>query len=115
MLCILCAGGGIIISGPVPVPNEHFPRLSIRGTHTLVVKGAEKKKREKETQHRELMSQFHSVQVVQYVYLYLYFVSIVGAVIGPVLYRSYLCCVGSHLYPSHTPWFHPWLHNPDSH
>ena len=29
MRCILCAGGGIIISGPVPVPNEHFPRSSI--------------------------------------------------------------------------------------
>ena len=29
----------------------------------------------------------------------MYFVSIVGAVIGPVLYRSYLCCVGSYLYP----------------
>ena len=26
MLCILCAGGGIIISLG---PNEHFPRLSI--------------------------------------------------------------------------------------
>ena len=34
------------------------------------------------------MLQFHSVQVVQYVYMCLYFVSIVGAVIGPVLYTG---------------------------
>ena len=37
-----------------------------------------------------IVIRFHSVQV-QFVYMYLYSVSIVGAVIGPVLYRSYLC------------------------
>ena len=37
--------------------------------------------------------QFHFVQV-KYVYMYLYFVSIVGAVIGPVLYTVLFVCVG---------------------
>ena len=45
--------------------------------------------------HTVIVLQFHFVQV-QYVfeYMYMYFVSIVGAVIGPVLYTVLFVCVG---------------------